>query len=323
MGATPVTYLLLGANVVVWLALEAAGGSQDPTVLFRFGAKFGPAIADGEYWRLFVPIFLHIGFFHLLTNSIGLLIFGRIVESLFGSVSFAAIYLLAGVLGNVASYAAGPTLGAGASGAVFGIVGAYGAYMILNRRTLKQMGGSSLGGLGLLVLINLVFGFSIAGIDNWAHLGGLAGGFAIALRLTPRAIIGHIGGILVRVPVRRAVPVVALAVAAIALMTWTIGRDYPYSPSNIAETQLAEASRSMEAGDYNNARRSVARAVQIDRELAGLGTATLYLIYGLEAAEAGRDSQAVRDLETAVRWGLLPRDEELAVEALRQMGVGQ
>ena len=319
MAATPVTFLLLGANVVIWLALEASGGSQDPGVLLRFGAKFGPAIADGEYWRLLAPIFLHIGFFHLLTNSIGLLIFGRIAESLFGSVSFAAIYLLSGVLGNIASYAAGPTLGAGASGAVFGIVGAYGVYMIRNRQALNQMGGSSLGGLGLLVVINLVFGFSIAGIDNWAHLGGLAGGFAMALGLTPRAFIGYIRPVLVRVPVRRAIAVVTLALVAIGVMTWTIGRDYPYSRGNLARQYMDEASDLLARGQYVDAARRVTQAAQLDPDQDQLGT--FYLIRGLVELEIGNSLQAARDIRNALRFGLSARDEARALEALGQMGI--
>ena len=317
--ATPATFLLLASNVFVWLALETAGGSEDPTVLFRFGAKLGPAIADGQYWRLFVPIFLHIGFLHLLTNSVGLLIFGRIVENLFGSFNFIAIYLFSGTVGNVASYAAGPTLGAGASGAIFGIVGAYSAYMLLNHRVLTKMGGNSLGGLGLLILVNLAFGFSMPGIDNWAHLGGLAGGFAISIAVVPRPVVGYGNSVLVRVTAGRSVLVLAVAALAISLVTWVVSHQYPYSLGNIAETHLRDASRSISEGEYHKATQKVSQAVQIDHDLVGIGTAMLYLVSGLNAVDLGKETQAVQDLETAIRWGLYPNDEELALKTLQQI----
>ena len=94
-----------------------------------------------------MPMFLHIGFFHLLANSFGLFIFGGMVERIFGSVAFAAIYLVAGVLGKPVQLLGrhrhlqqGRPIGAGASGAVFGIVGAFGSYLLLNRHVLGQMG---------------------------------------------------------------------------------------------------------------------------------------------------------------------------------------
>ena len=72
-----VTYTLLAINVVVWLAMGLAGGSEDPNVLLDFGAMFGPLIASGEYWRLFTAMFLHVGILHLAFNGFGLFIFGR------------------------------------------------------------------------------------------------------------------------------------------------------------------------------------------------------------------------------------------------------
>ncbi len=236
---TPVTWLLLALNLVVWAGLELSGGSTSIPNLLRWGAKFGPAIADGDYWRLFTPIFLHIGFPHLLTNSLGLIIFGRMVERYFGSFNFLFIYLLAGVFGNIASYAAVSNgVGAGASGAVFGIIGAYGSFLYRNRSIAGAMARSTLGGLGVIVGINLVFGFSVSGIDNWAHIGGLIAGFLISYRIVPRAVsvptesIDGFAGefyqpVLIRAP--RLALIEALVVSAIAIIatTWVIGTAYP------------------------------------------------------------------------------------------------
>ena len=188
---TPVTVVLLVVNVLVWVAQEAFGGSQNTDDLIDFGAKYGPLIACGDWWRLITPMFLHIGFFHLLANSFGLFIFGGMVERIFGSVAFAAIYLVAGVLGNLFSYWAdigiyhSTPIGAGASGAVFGIVGAFGSYLLLNRHVLGQMGRQAMMSVLFIVGINFVLGVTLSGVDNMAHLGGLFGGALLALIIAP------------------------------------------------------------------------------------------------------------------------------------------
>jgi rhomboid protease GluP len=182
----PVTWALLAANIAIWAGLELTGGSQNPANLLKWGAKYGPAISEGEYWRFISPVFLHVGFFHLLANSIGLIAFGGSVERTFGSLTYAMVYLLSGVLGNSASLLAGPGLGAGASGAIFGISGAFAAYILLNRRELGQLGSQALTSVGLIIAINIVLGFTLASVDNAAHLGGLAGGAALGAAFAPR-----------------------------------------------------------------------------------------------------------------------------------------
>jgi rhomboid protease GluP len=221
----PVTWAIIALNAALWLALEVSGGSGDSGNLLRWGAKYGPGILDGEWWRLIVPVFLHVGFFHLVSNTFALIIFGGTVESTFGRASYAAIYLLSGVLGNVASFWAGPALGAGASGAVLGITGAFGAYVLLNRRILGQLGRQSLAAIGVILAINVAFGFVAAGVDNAAHLGGLVAGAAMGAALAPRERVAvrsapfFIGTSMERVEVkprllRIAITVVAGAAAA-------------------------------------------------------------------------------------------------------------
>ncbi|MCH8110209.1 MAG: rhomboid family intramembrane serine protease, partial [Chloroflexi bacterium] len=99
-----VTWGLLAVNLVIWLIMEAVGSSENGNVLLNLGAMYKPLIADGEYWRLFTAMFLHKGTMHLLFNSFGLLIFGRMVERLYGPGRFISIYILAGLSGSVASY---------------------------------------------------------------------------------------------------------------------------------------------------------------------------------------------------------------------------
>jgi rhomboid protease GluP len=186
LSKAPVTVALLAINVLVFALLEITGGSTDSVNLYRWGAKYGPAIADGEWWRLALPIFMHIGFFHLLTNSLGLLIFGSVVERIYGSVAYAAIYLVTGIVGNLASFVVSPALGAGASGAVFGIVGAFAVYLLLNRKLMGEMGRQALITVGFIVGLNLVLGFSQQGIDNAAHVGGLLAGGVMGYLISPR-----------------------------------------------------------------------------------------------------------------------------------------
>ena len=188
-----VTWTLLGVNVLLWLVMEGTGDSEEPEVLRRYGAMFGPLIAEGEYWRLFTAMFLHIGFMHLLFNGAALLILGRMAEQVYGHVGFAVIYVIAGLSGGVASYMViNPiTTGAGASGAIFGILGALAAYLLAKRGVLGEIGRQFLSWVLIITAINLVFGFAMPEIDNWAHMGGLAAGFLLGLAFAPRYIVAH------------------------------------------------------------------------------------------------------------------------------------
>ena len=192
-----VTWALVAANLLVWLIVEGTGSSahpdlrfnsEDPDVLLDFGAMFAPLIADGEYWRLFTAIFLHGGPGHLLLNSLALFTFGGlVVERLYGHVRFTFIYVLAGLSGSVASYLLSPiTVGVGASGAIFGLLGALAAFFASSHRVLGEVGRQTMTGILVAAGILLVWGFSNPQIDNWAHLGGLAGGFAVGLAFAPQ-----------------------------------------------------------------------------------------------------------------------------------------
>ncbi len=189
ISGAPATSIFVAINILVFVGGTSTGGTDGRAGfqnLIDWGAKHGPFIADGQYWRLALPMFLHVGFFHLLTNLFGLVIFGSMVERIFGARNFVAIYLAAGTMGNVASFVAGPHLSVGASGAVFGIFGAFGIYLLLNRRLLGQVGRQQLTSIGVIVAINIVFGLSISGVDNAAHIGGLIAGALVAFLVAPR-----------------------------------------------------------------------------------------------------------------------------------------
>lgn len=154
-------------------------------VLYLFGMKSNYDILNGEVWRLFTAMFLHIGAVHLISNLIGLLMLGPIIEGHFGHWRFAAIYLLGGLLGSIASFAFSPALSAGASGAIFGLLGATLLYFYRFRENFGQQGRDILQSMFVVLVLNLVVGVGSGGVDNWGHVGGLVGGALMTAGLLP------------------------------------------------------------------------------------------------------------------------------------------
>ena len=186
---TPVTFAFIGICVVVFIALEIIGSSLSSQDLDNWGAKNTVALATGQFWRLISPIFLHAGILHLLVNMGALVLLGRDVERLVGSPAYAVCVVVAGACGTIASALFIPNvLGVGASGSVFGIVGLYGIYLIINRSNLGKQGRNSLIWLLAIIAINVFIASAIPQIDNAAHLGGLLAGMAIGSIIAPRSI---------------------------------------------------------------------------------------------------------------------------------------
>jgi rhomboid protease GluP len=153
----------------------------DGVAMLRFGTNYGPLTASGEWWRLFTAMFLHFGLVHLLLNMWALLSLGMLTERLYGSARFAMLYLFAGLVGSLASYYWHPNLNsAGASGAIFGVIGALLAFMLNPRTRIPPTVAAAQRNSALVfIAYNLANGFAHQGIDNAAHLGGLTGGFVI------------------------------------------------------------------------------------------------------------------------------------------------
>ena len=185
-----ITILLLTANVflyaLTWVASirELGGemdgrsllGSIDGYTLVRFGAKYGPLIALGEWWRLVTPIFLHGGLLHLGMNSWVLYDLGPAVEALYGRQKFLVLYVLTGIAGAAASFLWRPfSISIGASGAIFGLIGSMIAYGYRNRRTVADPVRNMFVKWAIYALL---FGFIVPGLDNAAHIGGLVAGMA-------------------------------------------------------------------------------------------------------------------------------------------------
>jgi rhomboid protease GluP len=222
------TYILLGINILVWLAMTLMGGSESPVTLIRFGAKFQPLIIQGEYWRLMTANFIHIGILHLALNSYALYLFGLQVERRFGRSRFIVLYLLSGLGGAILSYIGSSSLSAGASGAIFGLIGATTVYYATYRDAFGVQGRRQLSSLLLVMGYNLLWGLMNPRIDNLGHVGGLVTGLALGWALCPRysLVRGDAGGIQLqdRYPRRRAyamtLAVSLLLVALSALGTW-------------------------------------------------------------------------------------------------------
>ncbi|MCI0636122.1 MAG: rhomboid family intramembrane serine protease [Actinobacteria bacterium] len=183
-GGFGVTQVLLAVILGVFVLEVVKGGpgslltGPGERELFDLGAMYPPAIAvDGQYWRLFTAMFLHAGLLHLGFNAYALWLFGRQVESAYGRTWMLLIYLVSGFLATVASYAFGPisSLGVGASGAIFGIFGAFIAYNY--RRRHLALAAANLRMAMTLILLNLLLAFGFERIDWRAHLGGLVVGF--------------------------------------------------------------------------------------------------------------------------------------------------
>lgn len=180
------TVLLAAVNVIVFLALSIQGMTEDAEFMLHHGAMYVPYVAEGdEYYRLFTCMFLHFGFEHLMNNMVVLLIVGWNLEMAVGKVKYLFLYIGSGLCGNVVSaiwdirtgeYA----VSAGASGAVFGMIGALLYVALRNRGRIGDISGR---GIAFMVIVTLYYGFSNTGVDNAAHVGGLLSGFLLAVLL--------------------------------------------------------------------------------------------------------------------------------------------
>jgi rhomboid protease GluP len=202
--ATPqvfVTPALVALNLAVFIVMvamgvDALGGRPDDYL--KFGANFGPLTTGGEWWRLVTCTFVHYGILHLVFNMWALWDSGRLAERLFGNTWFLALYLFAGVAGSMASLLwRNEAISVGASGAVFGVFGAVLAYTTRQRGSIPPAFMNRLRvSTSIFVTYSLFYGFAASGIDNAAHLGGLAGGFLMGLiaarpLATPARAAGH------------------------------------------------------------------------------------------------------------------------------------
>ncbi len=210
-----VTTTLIGINVGIYL-LQLAGGASinaNSGWIFEHGALYGPLVANGDWYRLLSAAFLHYGPIHLGLNMLALWWIGRPLEDYLGSVRYILLYLVSGLAGSAGALLFNPTgVTVGASGAIFGILG---AAIVLERQGTYVLGGSALS----LLIVNLAFTFAVPGISIGGHLGGAVGGALCILALSR---LGKGSAAYSRIDVLSVVSIVAVGALSVAVAYWKV-----------------------------------------------------------------------------------------------------
>jgi membrane associated rhomboid family serine protease len=181
-----VTYGIIGITTVI--SLTASYTSEGEQIL-RVLALYKPAVANGEIWRLWTVTLVHADFLHLAFNMYALWLVGPLVEQIYGPARMLFVYLVAALGASVASFALnGGPLAVGASGAIFGLFGILFAASRMHLPMLDRRGRAILGQIGFLIVINIVIGFGIVSIDNFAHIGGLVTGLLLGVVFLPSGV---------------------------------------------------------------------------------------------------------------------------------------
>ena len=180
--------LLIALNVLFFLYLEITDSSEDAYFMYTKGAMFAPAVLeDGEYYRLLTAMFMHFGIRHIMNNMLVLFVIGDNLERALGHVKYLIFYLLCGIGSNWVSMMAHSTdtmtVSAGASGAIFGVVGGLLYVVTANRGQLEDLNTRK---LVIMIFFSLYLGYTSTGVDNIAHLSGLVIGFVLAIILYHR-----------------------------------------------------------------------------------------------------------------------------------------
>ncbi len=177
---------LMAANILYFLYLEIAGSSEDTLFMLKHGAMFAPLVLEhGQYYRLLTSTFMHFGIRHLTNNMLMLFLLGDNLERALGKVKYLVFYLLCGIGANVVSMLVNLSspyalVAAGASGAIFGIIGGLLYAVLINHGHLEDLNTFQ---LLVMILFSLYLGFTGGGVDNAAHIAGLLIGFVLAALL--------------------------------------------------------------------------------------------------------------------------------------------
>lgn len=177
--------IIVAANIVVFLVLSILGDTEDTRFMLEHGAEFAPLVKEGEYYRLVTSMFLHFGIDHIFNNMLVLIFLGDMLEQCVGKLRYLLIYLGGGLIGNIVSVwfafrSQDFAVSAGASGAVFAVIGALIWLVLRNKGNLGEYSGRR---LVLMAVLSVLQGLTAGGVDNCAHIGGLVSGFALALAL--------------------------------------------------------------------------------------------------------------------------------------------
>ncbi|XP_047336984.1 RHOMBOID-like protein 10, chloroplastic isoform X2 [Impatiens glandulifera] len=174
------TNVFLAINVLVFIAQFATKGK-----LLLWGAKINSLIDQGQLWRLVTSSFLHANIGHLMVNCYSLNSIGPTLENICGPRRFVSVYIASAIASSLMSYRFCKAPAIGASGAVFGLVGSFAIFILRHRDMVKGGGKEDLLHISNVIIINMAIGILSKGIDNWGHLGGLLGGFAVSWLVGP------------------------------------------------------------------------------------------------------------------------------------------
>lgn len=176
---SPVTFTFLGIIIAYFIIMTLNGGTTSGENLVRFGAFYPPfIIAYNQYYRFVTSIFIHIGLMHLLFNGYALYIFGTQIEKVMGSFKYLQFFLLAGIGGNIVTFLFSfNTISAGASGSLFGILGAF-VYLIRHHENMISAQGKKI--IYQIIGINIIITFISPSISITAHFGGLVIGYFLS-----------------------------------------------------------------------------------------------------------------------------------------------
>jgi membrane associated rhomboid family serine protease len=213
--------LAAGSHTLHDFLANAFSNSQNADILVAYGAKYNEAILEGQYWRFVTPIFLHASLLHVSLNMLNLIVLGVFVERIFGHLRFLLIYLVTGIISIIASFYFAPQeISVGASGAIFGLVGAYSLFVFIHRKNYRYGGIPALSWLVLIIGLNLGIGLIIPNVDNYAHVGGFLSGCILGWFFAPYYVLRSEEGKTVLIDVHglaRRWPLALLTIAATLL----------------------------------------------------------------------------------------------------------
>lgn len=179
-----VTFALIAINITYFLFLEVAGSTESTSFMVSHGAMYAPLVLEeGEYYRLLTSVFMHFGINHIMNNMLILFILGDNLERALGHIKYLLFYLLCGVGANVVSMLVNlgsyrEVVSAGASGAIFGVIGGLLYAVLINRGQLEDLSTRQ---LVFVIACSLYFGFTSTGVDNAAHIAGLLTGIVLGI----------------------------------------------------------------------------------------------------------------------------------------------
>lgn len=180
------TIIICAINVLVFIGLTMIGMTESATFMLNHGAMYAPyVVGNHEYYRIFTSMFLHFGIEHLGSNMLLLMVIGSILEEEMGRIKYVILYIITGICGNLLSLAwelkgMDYAVSGGASGAIFGVIGATLWVAIRNKGRLQTLTSQ---GLLFVIAFSLYIGFTSSGVDNLAHIGGLVSGFLLSIAM--------------------------------------------------------------------------------------------------------------------------------------------